>query len=74
MPASRALSAHFRDSSASALHHNHPLFLAPAKLCFESGQQSLAAGGISDYHLSRNFISAPRAYSANSPLDYPLKQ
>jgi hypothetical protein len=56
------------------LHYNHPLFPVGPQLCFESGQQSLAAGGISDYHLSRNFISAPRAYSANSPLDYPLKQ
>jgi hypothetical protein len=59
MPARCPLSAHFPTGKAGMLHHNHPVLAGGAELCFELIQQSLAAGGVSDYHLPRNTISGP---------------
>ena len=52
MPAQSSLSATFRSAERDLLHHSHPVLELTAELCFESGQQSLAAEAVCDYHLS----------------------
>jgi len=44
MPAPLSLSARFPGGRVGVLHHNHPVFPGPAKLCFELIQQSLPRG------------------------------